>query len=543
MAERISDSKREGNDRGSYQLELVGLTDAGDRPNLAVQLLDGANAVLHTQAIKADGSFSIPPAVLKRASRVTIGSADDKGGVQAAASVSYRANEFAAQVKDGTLALAEGIWSRFRFQWVCVSGKVQACWRRPWWYDSIITAATTVRGRVRPQVRGLLTASSAARVSLQELNTPSLNDLIAWPFRCASVCLGSVEVYRRTCCCWPIVYADPRIDDLIRDLERYVERLPKLPPPKRVFPPPPPPPIDPLQTPFFKGGALNELALNATQDLHALRAMPREQAAHYINSRAYLFHRLCSCSSASKVASGTIQPDGSFNICWREALHLLLPNCYEQYAYVVKQTIGGSTTTIYDGLAAGAWYGAGDHPTLSSYNGLAFTCNETGSGDGNAEVFLDLIGDTESHELTTPASTGWDRVAAPDATSGLLFPNVGPEQQPPPQPRRRPRAEVRLHARNARPGGRGALLPRQRLRGRRGRQSDRLALLLRRRPGLGEDRRRRHRSGVARAGGGGRRSQSLSHPVQRRALGRLGAPPRADQHADPGAQRSLPIRR
>jgi hypothetical protein len=107
-------------------------------------------------------------------------------------------------------------------------------------------------------------------------------------------------------------------------------------------------------------------------------------------------------------------------------LHLLLPNCYEQYAYVVKQTIGGSTTTIYDGLAAGAWYAAGDHPTLSSYNGRAFTCNETGSGDGTAEVFLDLIGDTESHELTTPTSTGWDRVATPDATSGLLFPNIGP---------------------------------------------------------------------------------------------------------------------
>jgi len=426
MAERISDSKPEGNDRNSYKLELVGLTAASDRPNLAVQVLDAANAVLHTQPVQADGSFKIPPAVLKRANRVTIGTADEKGGVQADASVSYRASEFAAQLKDGTLALAEGTWSRFKFQWVCVSGKVQACWRRPWWYDSIITAATTVKGRASTQARGLSAASSAALASLQERNTPSLNDLLVWPFRCATVCLGSVEVYRRTCCCWPIVYADPRIDDLIRDLENYVERLPKLPPPKRVFPPPPPPPGDPLQTPFFKGGALNELALNATQDLHALHAMPREQAAQYINSRAYLFHRLCSCSSASKVGSGTIQPDGSFNICWHEPLHLLLPNCYEQYAYVVKQTIGGSTTTIYDGLAAGAWYGAGDHPTLTSYNGLAFTCNETGSGDGNAEVFLDLIGDTESHELTTPASTGWDRVATPNATSGLLFPNIGP---------------------------------------------------------------------------------------------------------------------
>src|SRR6185295_9337515 len=136
--------------------------------------------------------------------------------------------------------------------------------------------------------------------------------------------------------------------------------------------------------------------------------------------------RVCSCGAAKKVATGTIQPDGTFNICWREALRLMLPHCYEQYAYVVKQTIGGTTTTIYDGLAANAWYSASDHPTLSSYNSGAFTCNETGSGEGDAMVFLDLIGDTESHELTTPASTGWDRVATPDATSGLLFPNVGP---------------------------------------------------------------------------------------------------------------------
>ena len=70
---------------------------------------------------------------------------------------------------------------------------------------------------------------------------------------------------------------------------------------------------------------------------------------------------------------------------------------------------------------------------LTSYNGLAFTCNETGTGDGNAYVFLDLIGDTESHELTTPASTGWDRVAGDptNPTSGLLFPGRRPGRQPP----------------------------------------------------------------------------------------------------------------
>lgn len=426
MGESTTDSKHEGNKRGLYRLELVGLTAASDRPKVVVLAVDSANAVLHTQEVGSDGNFTVPADVLKRAHRVVVGASDGKGGVQAEASVSYRANEFTAQLKDGTLALSEGIWSRFNFHWVCVSGSVQACWRRPWWFDSIVTAATTAMGGASMRARALSVApADALAARVHDRIVPSVSELIHWPYRCAPVCLGSIEVYRRSCCCWPIVFDDSRIDDLIRDLEIYVERLPKLPPPKRGFPPPPPP-GDPLQTPFFKGGALNELALNATNDLHVLRAIPKDQAASYIGGRPYLYHRLCTCALPAKVGSGTIQPDGSFNICWRESWRLLLPNCYEQYAYIVKQTIGGSTTTIYDGLAAGAWFATGDHPVLTSYNGQAFTCSETGSGDGEAYVFLDLIGDTESHELTTPASTGWDRVAAPDATSGLLFPNVGP---------------------------------------------------------------------------------------------------------------------
>jgi hypothetical protein len=303
---------------------------------------------------------------------------------------------------------------------------VQACRYWPWWFDSVITAATTVQGRASTRASALsLSPTERFASQAQTSIVPSLNDLILWPNRCAPVCLGSVEVYRRSCCCWPIVFDDSRIDDLIRDLHIYVEGLPKLPPPKRGFPPPPPPPGDPLKTPFFKGGGLNEFAINATNDLHALRSLPKDQAAQYINSRAYLFHQLCNCGLPAKVGSGTIQPNGSFNICWLESLRLFLPNCYEQYAYVVKQTIGGSTHTIYDGLTAGAWLAAGDHPVLTSYSGTAFTCNETGSGEGDAQVFLDLIGQTPSYELTTPNSTAWDSVAPPNATSGLLFPNVG----------------------------------------------------------------------------------------------------------------------
>lgn len=418
-----------GAQEGAYRLELVGLGAAGERPPLMLLVVDASNATLQAQDIGSDGRFTLAPEVLKRAHRVLLGASDGVGGFEIDTAVSYRADEFAAQVQGGVLPLAEGIWSGFRRHWVCVSGSVQACRRRPWWFDSIVSAATAAvsRAGARAFAPSPVAAAAGFESLLAQRVVPSLNDLIAWPVRCAAVCLGRVDVYRRTCCCWPIVFDDSRIDDLIRDLEVFVERLPKLPPPKRVFPPPPPPPLgDPLNTPFFKGGALNELAVHATNDLRLLRGMPREQAAQYINTRPYLFHRLCSCSQPVKVGSGSIQPNGTFNICWLEPWRILLANCYEQYAYVVTQTIGGSSTKIYDGLAAGAWFAAGDHPVLRSYHRNAYTCNETGGGNGDAYVFLDLIGDTESHELTTPASTGWDRVAAPNAASGLLFPGTGP---------------------------------------------------------------------------------------------------------------------
>ena len=408
---------------GRYRLELVGFK-GDERPQILVQTVDRKNTVLFSERVAVDGSFAIPADVLRKSHQVILGAPDAKGVPAANASVRYRASEFASAARNGTIALAEGVWSRFLFNWECVNGSVRVCRRRPWWFDTLIAEAVSPVSRLRVGVRAAgFSAVRAGGAAALDRFQPSVNDLLVWPYRCYTVCLGTVDVYRRTCCCWPIVIDDLRIRDLIRDLEILVERLPKLPPLGRKFPPPPPPPIDPLATLIFKGGALNELALNAPNDLRVLRSLPADQAAQYINSRLYLLRRLCLCGASSKVATGTIQPDGTFNICWREPLRLAFPNCHDEYAFVVKQTIGGTTTTIYDGVAAGAWFPAGGGVVLTSYDAGAFTCDETGSGDGTAYVFLDLIGDTESHELTTPASTGWDRVAAPGATSGLLFPN------------------------------------------------------------------------------------------------------------------------
>lgn len=416
--------------RDQYQLTFVGLKAGDARPQVVVQALDEKNKVLHSTDVDADGAFTLPADILKKSHRIVIGAPPPEKGAIAEGGLRYRSAEFTASIRDGTLAVAEAAWKKFFCYWVCVSGRVEVCRRRPWWFDSIFVAAASPLKELALATKAVTRASASISLSRSSSVTkasPTFNDLILWPYRCYTVCLGTVEVYRRTCCCYPIVIDDWRIDGLIRDLEIIVAKLPKFPPPREGFPPPPPPPpIDPYKTPIFKGGALNEMALNAARDLMALRTLPRDQAVSYVSQRQYLVKWLCTCGRPVKVGSGTINPDGTFNICWRDCRRIFSPQCHDEYAYVVKQTIGGVTTTIYDGVAAGIWFSESDDAVLSSYNAGAFSCGETGAPVGDAIVYLDLIGDTESYELITPNATGWDRVAMPASNSGLLFPGTGP---------------------------------------------------------------------------------------------------------------------
>ncbi|MBL8980827.1 MAG: hypothetical protein JNL26_01505, partial [Gemmatimonadetes bacterium] len=396
--------------RDVYHLELAGLAAGVERPNAIVQAVGKKRDVLATVEVGADGAFALAGDVIAKADRIVIGPMGSDGAVARDAAFVLRAREFSQFVHGGVLTVAEGIWVRWPGFRTCVSGTVRVCRRRPWWYEQLFTVATTVTAR---------TSLQAARVIHPDVSfAPSLNELIIWPFRCEPVCLGTVEVYRRTCCCRPLVIDDLRLEDLLRHLEVQVTRFP--------VPPRPPEPIDPLKTPFFKGGGLNEFALNAASDLNILRSLSRDQAALYINARPYLLHRICTCSTPVKVGSGSLLPNGAFNVCWFDRKRVLGPGCSDQYAYVVKQTIGLTTTTIYDGVAAGAWYKLSDTPVLTTYDHRAYGCSDTGTTDGNAFVFLDLVGDTESHELTTPDSTAWSSVGAPGATSGLLFLNPDP---------------------------------------------------------------------------------------------------------------------
>ena len=412
MAEQ---KKTKRGDRENYQLKFVGLKTGDERPDVLLQAVDQKNRVLHSAQVDAEGNFALPAEVLKKSYQVIIGPPAENGDVASQGALQYRSSEFAASIHDGVFAVAEGAWAKLYFDWVCVSGRVEVCRRKPWWFDSIMVAAASP----------VTELALSRKVSQFSRTAVTVGELLRLPLRCYPVCLGTVEVYRRTCCCYPLVIEGWQTEVVIKALQGIVARLPKTKPP-RFGPPPPPPPVDPLNTPIFEGGALNEMALNAVYDLDSLRSLPREQAAAYISQRPYLMRSLCHCGQSALVHTGNINPDGTFNICWREFRRLYRIDCYDQYAYVVKQTIGDVTTTIYDGRAAGIWFAGGDDAVLSSYNSNAFSCGETGTAPGDAVVFLDLIGDTESHELITPDATAWDRVNTPNADSGLLYPAEGP---------------------------------------------------------------------------------------------------------------------
>jgi hypothetical protein len=279
-------------------------------------------------------------------------------------------------------------------------------------------------------------ASLSASTRSSKLLDISLIDpaIIFHPYRCATVCQGIVEVYRRTCCCEPPIIFDP--GDIVDG--PVVDWPPHWPPPGDPWFPEPHDPPGPIPVPpgpgpdpapfelldqIASGGALDVRKMNAERDSFALQNLKGSQLSEYIKLRPYLW---CTCGAGTKVAEGLIADDGSFSVCWRDFPRFLLPNCSDEYSYKVKQVIEGVTVTIYDGPAAGQWFGYGANPTLTSYNRTAVSCigDPVIPGAGAAIVLLHEIGSTESWHLGTPNQNSPDSVNALGATSGLIDPNA-----------------------------------------------------------------------------------------------------------------------
>ncbi|MEZ4415609.1 MAG: hypothetical protein R3E10_07620 [Gemmatimonadota bacterium] len=422
-----------GRASGKTRLRFEGLAAGEERPEVQVRAYDRAGKEIAAVTVGEDGTFTLPDAALKKAHRVRVGPVGDATPELNTASLTYRAADFRAVIDAGLLDIGRSVWEGWFHLWRCVSGRVSRCRRAQWWYDAVAVEAwrpladapqMLPLGGQAPRSRALASVAREATMA-RPPGVLDLDGLVALPWGCTPICLGTVEVYRRVCCCKPWVFKDPRLDHLLEELEELVREPPKG--PGSPFPPGPWPGPDPapFNATFLRDGALDERALHAAEDLIAIRRLPAERIPEYITARPYLLCPSYSCGTPVKLAEGSIGPDGRFNICWSEFPAVLVSGCHYEYAYKVKQRIGPFTITIYDGVAAGQWFGQHDDAHLKSYHPWAIACRDNG-GPGDAFVYLDVIGHTGSHLLATPDQKAATAVQPLAANSGVAYPTGGP---------------------------------------------------------------------------------------------------------------------
>ena len=370
--------------------------DAVERPELALHVV-GEDDVLATVDVSREGDFTLDEELVDKAHRIVVTA---KGGDPTDRSSAHmiRPDALRRAVELGEVLLPAGAWTKFIPFRRCIDATLRRCF--PWHFliDELVA-------------------------SVRRLPVPMLADAAKlvhpWFFRCAPICEGTVEVYRRRCCCFtfepPVIVEEPPFE------------LP--------FPFPEP---DPFPFPFPRPGPgpdpapfeLREMLLtDGTLDTAKIAQLRVDVGKRVIRPDLIWPPKLCTCGPPVKVADGFVGEGGAIHVCWFEPLVLHPVNCHDEYAFVVKQSIAGSTVTIYNGVAAGQWFDPGEEIHLTSYHPQAIGCREEEfpvDVDG-AFVILQDIGTTESHQLRTPLPDGPDSVAAPSAGSGLLDLDAGPD--------------------------------------------------------------------------------------------------------------------
>lgn len=419
MPEKKSKKSRAAR-KGSYQkarIRLVGRDEGDEQPQIAVYALDRSGEPITIAQVNDEGRFDLPGDSLEKAHRIVVGpQVEDLSEVESRALTRYRPHHFASLLEEGVIDVARDRWVSWLPFYRCVSGTVRHC--RPWPFvaESLLKQSSfdIVAG---PDLTERV-VRDPAEFTIGPLTPAPLFQI------CRPVCDGLVEVYRRVCCCDPWIVYDPRLPILVDVLEDLVPRLEPEIPEIGPIPRPDPPPIQELE--FVEDGTVDQIKLNARRDLQAIRSLEGVAVHEYIQARPYLWC-LTSCGPGTKVASGLIQADGEFQVCWSEYPIYLLAHCHWEYAFVVKQVINGQTVTIYNGPAANQWFDADDDMSLVSYHPDAVTCGDEVVPEGpGAYAVLQDIGLTHSYRLKTPDATGWDRVANPGYNDGLADPVANP---------------------------------------------------------------------------------------------------------------------
>jgi hypothetical protein len=377
--------------RLSVRIRLDGGEDTTERPELAVHAVD-ADGKATTVAVDKEGNFTLSDKALSTARRIVVtaqgGDPNDK-----ASAFMMRPEAFRRAVALGELTIPAEVWGRFILTRRCIDATI--CRWYPWRF--VLEDLLSKIQLVRPQVLG------------------HIPQLIRPFFPCTPICEGTVEVYRRRCCCVPIIIDPlPPIEEVphipIPDPGPLVELFPTVPP----GPGPDPAPFA-LQEAVLTGGAVDVAKVSAL----AKRLQPN-----------LVYPPPCSCGPPVKVGDGFVGEGGAIHVCWLAPPILVFPrNCHDEYAFVVRQNIAGSTVTIYDGVAAGQWFEDGDEIHLTSFHPQAVGCREDDFPVPVGEPFVVLqdIGVTKSYQLTTPFPDSADSVLSPAPDSGLLDLDAGPD--------------------------------------------------------------------------------------------------------------------
>jgi hypothetical protein len=423
-------SKPSNSPDNHIRVTFVGLGEGEAAPEVALYSLDDEGKPTAKLATAKQGLFPLGASRLK--GRIAIGpDVPNLAELSADRLLTYRADQV-AKVWAGTegIVLSPDRWGILWPPYYCVSGQVRKC--RPWWWDIVTVVRPPVSIGVKTSRALALKSQLASRVSLAS----GLAGIRYFPWRCVPLCDGIVEVYQRLCCCNRII-----IDDLIDRLREVLERIP-IPWPPEPDPGPYGPQPDPWKTaiPYAGRPIQSRMAAKAAAGTIAqdydhtaappqrlyeayqdLTRLPRLEAERYALERPWLFPYFCTCSSR-KVGEVAIQPNGEFDFCYRRFLAPF--RCYYTYAYKVRQFIGGMWVTVYDGVAAGAWFADGEEADIRVTNPKALPCGDPNAdpppNDGTPFVMLEYVTWYETHHFNFPVQTGVSQVGPVTGNRGLI---------------------------------------------------------------------------------------------------------------------------
>lgn len=436
----MAKSSSAGSGDSGIRLVFSELATGETAPDVALYALDEQGRAKEKLAQARDGVLPIPANRLK--GRIALGPVtDDAASLTADELISYRADQVASIWAKQGLVLPRDRWIIFWPLFRCVHGHVRKC--RPWWLDIIaVRPSIAVAGLKRSRTIALETQTASIATLASSVSS------ILYPLRCVPLCDGVVEVIERQCCCHHIP-----IWDLIERLREILERIPIPWPPDPEPGPWPEPQPGPDPTPIEASGGLRQRVLQPIQLAKAsggavarsfdaamappkrlyqayqdLQRLPAAEAARYVIDRPWLYPFFCHCTSR-KVGEVAIQPGGLFSYCYRGGPPPY--PCHLTYAYRIRQLIGGAWVTVYDGVASGAWFSAGEDANIRVTNPRALPCGDQ-SGDpppneGTPFVMLEHVTGAGTHHFNFPTQTGVSMLAAPDVNDGLYDTGYAPD--------------------------------------------------------------------------------------------------------------------